>query len=289
MISLVSANSTQILPSAPWLRRFPVRSPTLPPATHTNVYLVGGSDLLIIDPASPFPEEQARLILFLDDLARTGLTPKAVFLTHHHHDHIAGAAALCQARNLPLLAHPETLRRLPGRLPQGRPIHDGDHLPFSPNQDGLLVLHTPGHAPGHLCLFDPHSGDAIVGDMVASVGTILIDPEDDGDMRTYLAQLARLRDLRPARLWPAHGAAILQPHEHLSFYLHHRLMREQKVLSALHLGPASLKDLLPLAYDDTPEAAYPLAIRSLRAHLDKLRAEGRATLDPDERWHPIPG
>lgn len=287
MISLVSANSTQILPAAPWLRRFPVRSPTLPPATHTNVYVVGHHDLILIDPASPSPEEQARLLLFLDDLARTGLSPKAVLLTHHHHDHIAGAASLCQALNLPLLAHPETLRRLPSRLRQGHPLNDGDRLPFSPNQDGLQVLHTPGHAPGHLCLFDPHSGDAIVGDMVASIGTILIDPEDGGDMRTYLAQLARLRDLPPARLWPAHGAAILQPHEHLSFYINHRLLREQKVLAALHRGPAPLLDLLPLAYDDTPEAVYPLAARSLRAHLDKLQAEGRAALDPDGRWHPV--
>lgn len=266
---------------APWLRRFAVRTPTLPPATHTNVYVVGEGELAVVDPASPWDEEQAALDRFLDGLAPA--RPSAILLTHHHVDHASGAAHLQRRLGLPVLAHRDTARLLDGRLPVARLVEDGERLPFGPA--GLVALHTPGHAPGHLVFHDERSGAAIAGDMVASVGTILIDgtAEAEGDMRQYLASLERLRALSLSTLLPAHGEPITRPHDLLAFYIAHRLEREARVVLALDASPGAVMDLVPRAYPDVPPLVYPLAARSLLAHLLKLRAEGRA-VEQDGVW-----
>jgi glyoxylase-like metal-dependent hydrolase (beta-lactamase superfamily II) len=289
-VAAVSADELEVRPEAPWLRRFPVRTPTLPPAMHTNVYVVGEGELVVVDPASPYPEEQERLLAYLDGLRLKGNRVAAVLLSHHHYDHIAGAGGLCQALAVPLYAHEETARRVARRgLVVDHTLDEGDRLPFS--SPGLRCLHTPGHAPGHLCLVEEQADgggrrNAVVGDMVASVGTIVVDPDDDGDMATYLAQIGRLRELGPLRLWPAHGASVEDGGALLSFYIAHRLMREGKVVMALQARAGTLSDLVPLAYDDVPPAIHALAARSLLAHLLKLQREGRARVDDDGVWRP---
>src|SRR5690606_22278403 len=135
---------------------------------------------------------------------------------------------------------------------------------------------------GHLCY---ELGDAsIVGDMVAGVGWILIDP-DEGDMADYLASLAILLERPARRLLPAHGPVIEDGPQKLREYIAHRTLREERVLAALSGKlDASLDELLPDAYADTPKLLWPLAARSLRAHLDKLVREHRAREVSPERW-----
>jgi glyoxylase-like metal-dependent hydrolase (beta-lactamase superfamily II) len=114
--------------------------------------------------------------------------------------------------------------------------------------------------------------------MVASVGTIVIDPVD-GDMAEYLRQLARLKGLGARVALPAHGDPIDAPAALFDRYVAHRLMREAKVAGALEAagdGGATLDALLPSAYADTPRALWTLARWSLEAHLVKLEREGRA-------------
>lgn len=265
-----------IVPEAPWIRRFAVRTPTLPPATHTNVYALGEGRLAIVDPASPWAPEQQALDRFLDELAPE--RPDAVLLTHHHLDHVSGAEHLSRRLGLPILAHRETARLLAGRLAIDRLLDEGERLPYGP--DGFVALHTPGHAPGHLVFLDERSGAAVAGDMVASVGTILIDPPE-GDMRLYLSSLERLRGLGLRHLLPAHGEPVTDPERLLSFYVAHRLEREARVVSALQQGAAPVEQLVPRAYPDVAPMLHPLAARSLLAHLYKLRDEGRARDDGD--------
>lgn len=274
---------------APWLRRLPLCSPTLPPATHTNVYLVGERELLIVDPGTPYEEELAHLIEQLGALRDAGHRPAGIFLTHHHYDHASGALALQRALGLPVLAHAVTAERLVEQLGLrvDRPVADGEVLGFGPR--GLRAVHTPGHAPGHLCLHDLAGGGVLAGDMVASVGTIIVDPGDGGDMRLYLASLRRLLELDPLRdgplrLWPAHGSPVEDGPAHLAYYIRHRELRETKVLASLAHGPLPLDRLVPLAYDDVPPAVHPLARVSLLAHLRKLQDEGRARLDDSGAW-----
>lgn len=263
---------------APHVRALALRTPTLPPATHTCSYLIGSGEALLVEPATPYADELERAIAWIDDARRDGVTPIAIVATHHHVDHVGGARALAERLSLPLWAHPWTADRLAGQLSFARRIEEGERVVLDgPTPVTVRALHTPGHAPGHLCLLDETSRAMIVGDMVASVGTILIEP-DDGDMTLYLESLARMRSEAPSVLLPAHGAPIHDPDAHLARYIAHRLEREAKVLAALadRDAPASAIDLVPDVYADAPTHVWPLAALSTEAHLIKLERDGRA-------------
>ncbi|MFM2417150.1 MAG: hypothetical protein RL385_1873 [Pseudomonadota bacterium] len=252
-----------------------LRTPTLPPATHTNAYLFGTDELLLIEPASADSAEIERICAWVETKLDAGARLVGIFLTHHHHDHMAGAARVSARLRAPLWAHVETARRLPKGLAVSRELNDGEVLALSEHHR-LEVLHTPGHAPGHLCLLDHATRVLVAGDMVAGVGSILIEP-GDGDMVAYLASLTRMDAQNAALLLPAHGLPIADARAKLHGYVAHRLAREAKVLAALRQteGPASLEQLLPVAYADTPQMAWPLAKLALEAHLIKLEQEAR--------------
>ncbi|MCA9635131.1 MAG: MBL fold metallo-hydrolase, partial [Myxococcales bacterium] len=132
---------------------------------------------------------------------------------------------------------------------------------------------------GHLVFRERASGLAYAGDLVAGEGTILIDPADAGDMAAYLASLERIAAIAPRALIPAHGPVITAPEALLRRYIDHRRMREDKILAAVGDQTIDLPALLARVYDDTPRALWPLAERSLEAHLGKLVAEGRLHRD----------
>ena len=260
---------------APGILVAPLRTPTLPPATHTNSILVGDRELALVEPATPYDDESGRFDALLDELSHAGRRVVALFLTHHHGDHIAAAAKLRDQLGVPLCAHAETARRVSVKV--DRELADGEEA------FGLRAIFTPGHAPGHLCFLEPRTRTLLAGDMVAGEGTILIAPQDDGDMTQYLDSLARMAALDAHVLVPAHGAPHASPRALCEHYIEHRLMREDKVVAALRNGPARPDELLPTVYDDTPRAAWPLAAISLQAHLQKLAREGRARAE-GERW-----
>lgn len=259
------------------------RTPTLPPATHTNSYAIGERELVLVEPATPHEDEQRAWLAWARALASQGRTLVALALTHHHLDHVGGAALFARELGLPIWAHAATAARLP-ELPIARRLDEGELLTL----DGAVpqrwtVLHTPGHAPGHVCFLEASEGVVLVGDMVATVGTILIEP-NDGDMRAYLAQLERLASLDARVALPAHGEPIdglgaPSPTALFRFYIQHRLLREAKVHAALvQAGEpgADAEALVPVAYADTPPALWPIARMSLEAHLIKLEHDGRA-------------
>ena len=270
---------------APGLAMLSVRTPTLPPATHTNAYLAGSQELALVEPASPFAEEVERLAGWVEAELAHGKRLRCLLLTHHHPDHVGGAAMLRERLGAPLWAHAETAQLLAGRVSIDRVIEDGERIELDgPQPISLEAIHTPGHAPGHLCFWEARSRSLVAGDMVASVGTIVVQPED-GDMQQYLASLERMRAMGPRQLLPAHGLPITDACERLAFYVQHRLARERKVEGALStLGrAASVDELLPVAYSDAARAVWPIARLSLEAHLIKLEREGRARLH-DGRW-----
>jgi glyoxylase-like metal-dependent hydrolase (beta-lactamase superfamily II) len=266
----------------------PVRTPTLPPATHTNTFLVGTGEAVLVEPATPYREEQELMTEWVQKARLRGVEPVAILATHHHPDHVGGAMALRERLQLPLWAHAMTAQRLDGIVEIDRLIQDGERIVLEgPTPTSLTAVHTPGHAPGHLCFVDEASGMMIAGDMVASVGTIIVEPTD-GDMLLYLESLRKMSSMEPAALLPAHGDVIRDPQALLSFYIEHRLMRERKVLDALQARGKSSRPrhLVARAYDDTPKALWPLALRSIEAHLIKLEREGRIVKE-GEGWAPL--
>jgi ribonuclease/clavin/mitogillin len=262
-------SGVQLESVADGVERLALRTPTLPPATHTNSYLVGRGRFWVVEPASPWEDEQRALEAAVARRVARGEALAGVIVTHHHGDHVGGARALCDAWGAALHGHAETRRLLAGVAEVTATLDEGDTL-----DDAVRVLHTPGHAPGHVCLWSPAAGWMIVGDMVASVGTILIDAAQGGDMTAYLAQLERLRSLGPSRLLPAHGDPIDDPVSRLSLYIAHRLAREARVRDAVGRGLTAIDPIVTAAYADAPTAPRALAEVVTRSHLARLEALG---------------
>src|SRR5437762_8098381 len=165
----------------------PVRTPTLPPATHTNCYVIGGDEVVVIDPASQYEEEQAILDRVLEKREI-----REIWLTHLHREHVSGANDLREKRGVKIAAHPITARDLEGFVEVDRVFEEDERLEL-PGKPGwsLRVLHTPGHARGHVCIFEEKNGSLITGDLMAGLGTVVIDPPE-GHMATYLESLRKM-------------------------------------------------------------------------------------------------
>jgi endoribonuclease LACTB2 len=266
---------------SPGIFMAPLITPTLPPATTTNTIIVGTDTLFIIDPATPDPAEQHRLFDEMDALLAEGRKFEAILLTHHHIDHVGAVNAVSQRYQLPVRAHEECFERIEKGYIKGEALKDGDRIELGTAPDGstnwhLTVVHTPGHAVDHLCYFESRYHAAIVGDMLSTISSILIDPPE-GHMHTYLNNLQRLMQMPMKTLYPAHGPANRDGVALIKQFLKHRKEREEAVINALSQEAQSIDELLPLIYDDIPEAVYPIASRSLLAGLIKLEEDKVST------------
>lgn len=264
----------------------PVRTPTLPPATHTNTLLVGEEELVVVDPGSTYPDEQRRLGELCARLAQEGRRFREILLTHEHHDHVDGVDALRDQLRIPVRAHRETRRLLDGRVRLDGVVEPDERI-LLPGALGLTLraLHTPGHTPGHLCFLEETTGSLLAGDHVAGVGTVIVDPPD-GDMSDYLESLNRLQALPIGAIYPAHGPVVPDGPRKLADYAQHRADREAQVVRALlDSGGGTADELVPRVYADVAPALHPLAARSLTAILLKLQREARVDATSG-RWLP---
>jgi glyoxylase-like metal-dependent hydrolase (beta-lactamase superfamily II)/8-oxo-dGTP pyrophosphatase MutT (NUDIX family) len=255
----------------------PVRTPTLPPASFTNCYLLGTDSCVVVDPGAADELQVGWLAAAVQGARdKLGRQVREIWLTHHHPDHVGGASALRERLGVPVAAHSETAARLAGRLTVDRRIADGEvtQLGTASREFTVRALHTPGHARGHLSFLHEELGSLLVGDVVAGFGTIVIDPPE-GDMQQYLETLETLRDLAPRTLFPGHGPTILDAVGKLTGYREHRLWREERILNAWREGDHEPAAMLERVYDDVPRQAYPLAERQIVAHLERLETLGR--------------
>ena len=269
------------------MRMMPQEVSTLPPFTHTNGFLLGDREILIVDPAGKTDEARAGLDAQIQMLVDEGRTPIAITLTHQHPDHIGGVAHVKERWGLPLWAHPETASRID--VPTDRELGDSEVIELAGDfASRWRVLHLPGHAYGHLCFLDEATHTCITGDNVLGIGTTLIKPPE-GDMATYLQSLERLREQGVRTILPAHGPPLADGDGKIAALIRHRLMREQKVVTALAAAPsegATLDELLPHVYDDVDEKVWKLARLSLQAHMQKLVGDGQAQVVTNERFAP---
>lgn len=244
----------------------------------TNSYIVGdaGTGYLVIDPGPNDAGHVQRLF------QAAGGDIRCIVCTHSHPDHAPGAKplqALC-ARRPPILGLPSApTARAHSQFTPDRALADGEKIVLS-GPDGithtLRVIHTPGHAANHICLLLEEGGLLFSGDHILNGSTTVIDPPD-GNMGAYLDSLDKLdavcRDAHVEFILPAHGYVLWQPRAVIAWFKQHRLEREAKVRAAMQANPnGTPEDWVAAVYGDVPRTAWPVALRSLLAHVEHIRA-----------------
>jgi glyoxylase-like metal-dependent hydrolase (beta-lactamase superfamily II)/8-oxo-dGTP pyrophosphatase MutT (NUDIX family) len=253
----------------------------LPPAQHTNAYLIGETEMALVDPGSGEPEALRDLFALTDHLASEGRRVTMIVVTHHHPDHTGGVQACRERFGAKVVGH----RELAVHLPLDVVVKEGDWLPLTPglNDWTLQILETPGHTRDSISLWHPRRRALFCGDLLpGGAGSVVIAPPD-GDMTAYLASLERCASLEPQVLWPAHGSPSGAAVRRIRALIRHRLEREDKVVGALGDEPKPLGELLPVVYADTAQDLWGWAEMSLLAHLEKLERDRRASRD-DRGW-----
>jgi glyoxylase-like metal-dependent hydrolase (beta-lactamase superfamily II)/8-oxo-dGTP pyrophosphatase MutT (NUDIX family) len=248
----------------------------------TNSYLVGdpNTGYIAIDPGPADHEHLQRI------WRAAGGQIKAIVCTHSHPDHSPGAAplqALCTHKPPILGLASKPTARANSRFTPERELADGEKLVLQGiGAQGeithtLRVVHTPGHAANHLCLVLQEDGLLFSGDHVLNGSTTVIDPPD-GHMGDYLASLDKLAATCETGgiefILPAHGHVLGFAHQAITHLKAHRLKREAKIAAAMQALPqGSLQEWVEKAYDDVPPRLWPVAARSLQAHVDHIREQ----------------
>ena len=252
---------------APGVRRLLAPNPSMMTGPGTNTYLFGVAEVAVVDPG---PASDVHV----DAIVETAGAPvRWVLATHTHPDHSPGAALLAertgaQVLGLPAPEHgPQDETFQPTRL-----LQDGESLETA--EFTLEAVHTPGHASNHLCFRHAATNWLVTGDQVIDGSTVVINPPD-GDMKAYIESLQRLRAMGCDALLPGHGDRIDDPTRAIDWIIEHRLLRERKVLDAVRQHPGRTPHaLVPYVYQDVSAHLFPLAERSLFAHLLKLEQDG---------------
>ncbi|MBA4256994.1 MAG: MBL fold metallo-hydrolase, partial [Polaromonas sp.] len=271
------------------VQRLTAPNPGVMTGPGTNSYLVGDPTTghVVIDPGPDDPEHIERL------WRAAGGHIQAIVCTHSHPDHSPGAKrlqALC-GTSAPAEAPPPILglasaatarpgsHFVPDRDTQnGEQIRLTSQAPGAKNTHTLKVIHTPGHAANHLCLALLEDGLLFSGDHILNGSTTVIDPPD-GNMADYLDSLdtlaAACAEHGITHILPAHGHVLGRAPQAIAELKAHRLKREAKVLAAMQALPdGSMQDWVKLAYQDVPERLWPVAERSLLAHVQRISALG---------------
>ncbi|MFI8614711.1 MBL fold metallo-hydrolase [Acidovorax sp. NPDC077693] len=285
---IVHALDWQTAQPVPLLRnvqRLTAPNPGVMTGPGTNSYLVGdpATGFIAIDPGPADPEH-------LDTLWRAaGGDIRMIVCTHSHADHSPGAAplqALCvQAGKAPppILGLPSApTARAASAFTPDRVLQNNELLTLAgqaaegPVTHTLQVIHTPGHAANHLCLLLVEDALLFSGDHILNGSTTVVDPPD-GNMADYLDSLDRLDAVCAQHgvefILPAHGYVLGQARSAIAKLKAHRLAREAKVMAAMQALPeGTMEDWVRHAYDDVPPRMWPVAQRSLLAHVERIRS-----------------
>jgi glyoxylase-like metal-dependent hydrolase (beta-lactamase superfamily II) len=247
------------------VRRLTQDNPSMFTGAGTNTHLIGERRIFILDPGPESDAHFARIVEAVGDAA-----VEAVIPTHHHPDHWPLAPRLAAHFGAPTL----------GFAPWGdyrpeRTVADGEIL--DSRELRLQAVHTPGHAPDHLCYLLLDDDTLLSGDHVMGWSTSVIAPPG-GNLNHYLASLAKLAALRFRVMYPAHGLPITEPYARIEELRTHREMRTRQALEALEAGLETIPEMVARIYADVDRRLHGAAGWSLLAHLDALVEQARVRI-----------
>ncbi|MBI4301846.1 MAG: MBL fold metallo-hydrolase [Chloroflexi bacterium] len=254
----------------------PLPSPTYIPVPGPNVYLVIGQVGALIDAGYKDAEQVKVRLDYLKGLGDLRLA--YIIITHAHADHLGGVDKIRRETGAKVVAHPKDIAKANKALsiPVDEVVEDGARLRLGGLE--LEIVHTPGHSPGHICIYLGEGGILFSGDTVLGTGTTAIPPPPSGDMAQYLNSLHRLLTYPMQLMCPGHGPLIRVPHRKLEELIKHRIEREQQILACLGQGKRTVKELLAEIYPELHSRLKTAAQGQILAHLAKLEKEGRVMM-----------
>ena len=241
----------------------------------TNTYVVGSTELAVIDPG---PADAKHIA---DILKVAGGRPVThILITHTHRDHVDNAEALKEATGALTCGYRRTgaERGNIERSPSGTEFVDIDFAPDIELAHGdvitgadwsLTALHTPGHAPDHICYALDGRDILFSGDHVMAWNTTVVAPPE-GRMADYLASLQLLMERRESLYLPGHGGRIEDAGRMVKAYLLHRRWREQAIVAAIRDGRETVRDVAQLIYENLDPKLHTAALLSVMAHVEHL-------------------
>jgi glyoxylase-like metal-dependent hydrolase (beta-lactamase superfamily II) len=284
-------------PMGPGIVRIVANNPSPLTFKGTNTYLIGSTSLAVIDAG---PDDPAHRDAILKTAAGRPITH--IFSTHAHHDHVDGVAKLKAETGAVVAAFPRDPEA--GRIalrdsPSGKYFVDYDFQPdialrggdtISGGDWALTAIHTPGHAPDHLCFALDARPVVFSGDHVMAWNTTVVAPPE-GRMADYVGSLELLLDRQDDVFLPGHGGRIIDPQRTVKAYLLHRRWREKSVLDALAAGATTIRRIVPEIYQGLEPQMIPAATLSVQAHVEYLIEKGLVASDlpltPDRALSPL--
>jgi glyoxylase-like metal-dependent hydrolase (beta-lactamase superfamily II) len=256
---------------APGVARVLAHNPSAFTYYGTQTYLLGTSEVAVIDPGPDLPEHLDALIEAIG-----GRALRAILVTHTHRDHSPAARPLAEATGAPI-AGCAPLKMEGSGLEAG---FDEDYAPDRVLQDGeaiivegdpLTAVATPGHTSNHLCF--AWRGALFTGDHVMGWSTTVVVPPD-GDMAQYMASLDKLRGREETVYYPAHGPAVTNPQQYVRHLIGHRMQREKQIVRLVGEQPREIPDIVAKAYPALDPRLVMAAGASVLAHLLDLERRG---------------
>lgn len=244
-------------------------SHTLPPASRTNAFLIGG---VLLDPS---PRDDEEYVKFRNTLGRFGFNK--ILITHHHPDHHERSTRLAAEFNVPMLMSQDTHDRLERKIPgyfkdvEVQIVKEGDVVSQWLGHD-VVVYEVPGHDRGQIALASRDMSWFIAGDLFQGVGTVVIGDEE-GDMAEYFRTLEKVIALNPRVVFPSHGIGLGGVNI-LQNTLDHRRTRENQVMMMFKEG-LSVDQMLEEIYKGVDKALWPYARKNIEKHLLKLKQENK--------------
>ncbi|CAN5355115.1 MBL fold metallo-hydrolase [soil metagenome] len=271
---------------SPLVTRVLAPNPSAFTYTGTQSYIIGTTELAVIDPGPAEGEHLAALVR-----AIAGRPVKAILCTHTHRDHSPAAAPLAAATGATIIGCAPLVIKDEG--PRADASFDAGYAPDGILTDGdavagegwtLRAIHTPGHTSNHLCYALEEEQALFTGDHVMGWSTSVVSPPD-GDMTDYMLSLGKLMEREDGIYYPAHGEAIPEPRRLVRGMIGHRRMREGQIMRFLERnGSSVIPSMVAEMYRGVDPGLHPAAGRSVLAHLLDMDGRDLVRRGEGDRW-----